>query len=146
MLVFCPCHHNAWPSMACRLRTPTLNSRLRAVLAHREQCVPACRVFLQEAVNSFGTIAQQALLGMRCPAVADRLPTSAALLEALKAGGTAFTSLMKLMRSHDSNQLVFQAAVRCGGKLVDHFLKVSSRTSIAALLADLQCAGALCKR
>ena len=81
-------------------------------------------MLLQEAVNAFSTVTQQALASGRHWAAAGRLPTAAVLISSLQRAGTAFTALMKLMRSHDSNHLVFQAAVRYGGKFVELFLKV----------------------
>jgi hypothetical protein len=53
----------------------------------------------------------------------ERLPTSAQLLASMVQASKAFTQLMKLLRQHDNNHLVFHATVRLGGRYVDQFLK-----------------------
>jgi hypothetical protein len=87
-----------------------------------------CRVLLQETVASFATVTNQALAVMKHgpSSAAQRLSPSHSLLESVLLASKAFALLMKLMKSHDSNHLVFQAALRFGGKFVDLFLKVSA--------------------
>ena len=84
-----------------------------------------CRVCLQEVVAAFTVTVQQVQLSLKPGQPAgERLPSPQSLLSMVQHCSKAFASLMKLVAGHDSNHLVYQAAIRSGGKMVDQFLKV----------------------
>jgi predicted lipid carrier protein YhbT len=94
-------------------------------------------VLLQVTVAALSLTAQQVAIASKPAAAAaaagERLPSSQQLLESVTLAAKAFALLMKLVRSHDSDHLVFQASVRFGGKVVDLFLKVRAAAAVVGV-------------
>eukprot|EP00892_Ulva_mutabilis_P010229 jgi/Ulvmu1/7579/UM038_0002.1 len=83
------------------------------------------RVLFKELVDRFGTLVQQAVASVNEAggSVNTRLLTPD-LQGQIDTACSAFAALAKLVKQHDSNQMILQAALRSGGKFVELFLKL----------------------
>lgn len=84
-----------------------------------------CRVLFKELVDRFAMLVQQAVASTNeaVGSVHTRLMTQD-LQGQIDSACAAFAALAKLVKQHDSNQMVLQAALRSGGKFTELFLKV----------------------
>lgn len=84
-----------------------------------------CSVLFKQLVDRFALLVQQAVASTNTAggAANTRLLTQD-LQGQIDTACSAFASLAKLVKHHDSNQTILQAALRSGGKFTELFLKV----------------------
>lgn len=82
-------------------------------------------MLFKELVDRFAVLVQQAVASANdaSGSISTRLLTQD-LQGQIDTACVSFASLAALVKQHDSNQMVLQAALRSGGKFVELFLKV----------------------